>query len=397
MHRQLTQRQTKSILDDEALCKKLAFSKKRYEENDFTEKIDADTANFDYAACKDSYWNPEEFSLAYGTPLWDQASPAQRVLLNQLYWVAYYSQIISAEIATIYFNQISSAGLYALEDFRIVSDMLDIESTQERAHVNAFKTISEEVEWEVFGERMFTYPMRGPFDETMIFSANNAAQRFWRSMQLRAFSMLSSSSAYLASQYLLVRGIRTLNGKLIQHQLSRFYNANGKEASAPIPSAISYYHFMEESQHFNTSKLIALEIPRSLNPPTSFEKWVINRGVSGCQTDHYNFSVVVNGIFWYEPALFSVFYRLLRSRVFNMEDREAREMMYRCFAEENEGVHLSYNLHRTAAESYRAFVEPLEHLDKRNRDMSIMESNSIARYLSENRRALRRFNPHEAV
>ncbi len=36
------------------------------------------------------------FSLLYGTPLWEQADSGQRVKLNQLYWVAYYSQIISA-------------------------------------------------------------------------------------------------------------------------------------------------------------------------------------------------------------------------------------------------------------------------------------------------------------
>ncbi|MFH7029315.1 MAG: hypothetical protein ACHBN1_28960 [Heteroscytonema crispum UTEX LB 1556] len=41
--------------------------------------------------------------------------------------MAYYSQIISAEIATIFFNQISAAGLYAPEDFRLVCDTLDLE------------------------------------------------------------------------------------------------------------------------------------------------------------------------------------------------------------------------------------------------------------------------------
>lgn len=33
------------------------------------------------------YWNPEELLRYYGTPLWDQATQAQRVLLNQLYWI----------------------------------------------------------------------------------------------------------------------------------------------------------------------------------------------------------------------------------------------------------------------------------------------------------------------
>ncbi len=95
MHPHLSQRQSKTILDDDVLCKKLALSKKRYEEHDYTALIDQAAADFSYAACRDSFWNPEEFSILYGTPLWDQASRSQRILLNQLYWVAYYSQIIS--------------------------------------------------------------------------------------------------------------------------------------------------------------------------------------------------------------------------------------------------------------------------------------------------------------
>lgn len=395
MHPNLSQRQSKSILDDEALCKKLSFAKKRYLEHDYTGLIDQAVSGFNFDACRQSRWNPEEFSILYGTPLWDQASSHQRILLNQLYWVAYYSQIVSAEIATIYFNQIASAGMFALEDFRTVSDMLDIESAQERSHISAFKAIGEEVEWELLGERFFTYPMRGAFAETMIFSANNRAKRFWRRLQLKAFALLSSTNAFIASQYLLVRGLRTLNGKLIQHHLSKSYHpaAEGKE-EAPIPSAVSYFHFMEESQHFNTSKIIALDIPRSLEPPTAFERWVINRGVAGCQADHLNISVVVNGIFWYEPSLFQVVYRLLRSKLFGMEDGEARNMMQLCFAEETEGLHKSFQLQRTAVESYRAFVEPIPHLNKSNHEMSLMAKNSIARYLKCNRAALKRFKPN---
>ena len=140
----------------------------RNREQDHTELLDQAAAAFDYEACRGEMWNPEAYSLLYGTPVWEQASKSQRVLLNQLYWVAYYSQIISAEVATILFNQTSAAGLYALEDFRLVCDMLDLESNQERAHIDAFKKVAEAVEAAVFGERIFTFPMRGPFAETMI-------------------------------------------------------------------------------------------------------------------------------------------------------------------------------------------------------------------------------------
>ena len=138
MQTQLHQTQERSLLDDASTHGRLELNLASNREHDATELIDACGRDFSYESCRDEYWNPEEFSLLYGTRFWEQASQAERVLLNQLYWVAYYSQIISAEIATIYLNQCAAAGLYAVEDFRIVCDNLDFESSQERSHIDAF-------------------------------------------------------------------------------------------------------------------------------------------------------------------------------------------------------------------------------------------------------------------
>jgi hypothetical protein len=393
MHTGLAQRQTKSFLDDRSAIRKLELNLKRNVEQDHTRLIDDAAARFRYEDCRNEYWNPESHSLLWGTPVWHQATPAQRVVLNQIYWVAYYAQIVSAEIATIFLNQVAAAGLYSLEDFRLVCDNLDLETKQERAHINAFKKVGEEVEHTLFGERLFTYPMRSLYEHTMVFADTSAAKAFWRRLQIQAFMMLSSSNAFLGSQYLLVRGLRTLNGKLIQHQLSNYYTQHPDKERAPLPSAISYYHFMDESFHFNTSRLVGLEVPRSLEAPTAFERWVVNRGVAGCQRDHFNFSVVVNGIFWYDPATFQVIYKLFRSPVFGMEHGEALAMMEQCFCAESDGLTGAVRTHGTATDSYRAFVEPVSWLDKRNRDMDVMRSNSQARYLERNKRALAAFRP----
>jgi hypothetical protein len=306
--------------------------------------------------------------------------------------VAYYSQIISAEIATIFFNHIASTGLYAIEDFRIICDTLDLETKQERAHIQAFKSIGEAVEAELFGERLFTYPMRGPFAETMIFSEPGWGKQFWRKLQLQAYTLFSANYTFLASQYLLVRGLRTLNGKLIQHQLANYYTRHLDQENAPIPAAISYYHFMDESYHFNTSKLVGLDVVRSLNPPTAFEKWIINRGINGCQKDHYHFSTAIRGIFWYEPALFHIIYKLFRSSIFNMDDNEARQMLIACFAKESSGLQSSFDMHRTAVESYKVFVESANYLSPANREMRTMEKSSIPAYLNRNKHLLARFS-----
>jgi len=390
MHPHLAQRQEKSLLDDTVTCRKLELNKLRNEAQDHTALIDTAAAAFNYKDCRDVYWNPERKSLLYGTPVWDQASEAQRLVLNHLYWVAYYAQIISAEIATIYFNQIAAAGLYTLEDFRILCETLDLETRQERAHINAFKCVGEEVEAELLGERLFTYPMRSAFEETMVFADANRLSKYWRKLQLQAYTLLSSSNAFLGSQYLLIRGLRTLNGKLIQHDLSRYYSSLPDPEAAPIPAQISHYHFLDESFHFNTSKITALDVARSLRPPTSFERWVVNRGVAGCQRDHFHFSVAVNGIFWYDPALFKPLFKLFCSPLFGMEKGEAKEMLASCFGQETEGLHESFKIHRTALSSYKAFVEPLSFLTAANRDMSLMSGNSISAYLQRNRQALAR-------
>ena len=64
---------------------------------------------------------------------------------------------------------------------------------QERAHINAFKKVSEEVEHELFGERIFSYAMRGPYDETMVHGDTDLLRALWKKLQLRTFGMLSSS------------------------------------------------------------------------------------------------------------------------------------------------------------------------------------------------------------
>lgn len=372
-------------------ARKIELNHRKNKEQDQTNNIDAATRAFRYEDAKDSFWNPESFSLLHGTPLWQGATERQRIVLNQLYWVAYYSQIISAEIATIFFNQTSAAGLYAVEDFRPVCDMLDLESAQERAHVNAFKKVSEKVEQDLFGERLFSYSMRGPYAETMVYPDSNAIKAWWKKLQLYSFSLLSSGNAFIGCQYFTIRGVRTLNGKLVQHQLSQYYMKHPEKENAPIPSKISYYHFLDESYHFNSSTIISHDVVKALPEPTAFERRVVNMALLGCQKDHASFSVLINGIFWHDPATFSTVERLLRSKVFGMSQKDAREMIRRCFTEESDGLHASYKTHRTALESYKAYVAPMEYVAAGNKEMSLMARASVERYLDTNRRAFRRY------
>lgn len=376
---------------NDPLQRRLKINYRRNQKQDHTQLLDEAGQAFDYADCRDSYWNPEQFSLLYGTPLWEQASDHQRTVLNQLYWVAYYSQIISAEIATIFFNQTSAAALYAHDGFRIICDMLDLESSQERAHISAFRSVAEQTEQALLGKRLFSYPMRGPFTETMIYADTNRLKQWWKQLQLQAFGLISASNSFLACQYFTVRGLRTLNGKLVQHQLSRYYQTHNDQENAPIPSKISFYHFMDESFHFNSSTLLSHEVIQCLPTPTRWETLVANLGIRGCQLDHRQFSVAVNGIFWHDPALYSRVYELLRSHLFNLDHADAKQIMQACFTQESEGLHRSYKTHQEAMASYQVYLEPLGYVWSSNRTMEIMKQASIEGYLRTQRRALTGF------
>ena len=376
---------------EQTTYRKLRINHTRNKKQDHTTLMNEVVDKFNYEKCKHEYWQSEEFSLLYGTPLWSQSTPSQKIILNHLYWVAYYSQIISAEIATIYFNQTSATGLYAHEDFRLICDILDLESAQERTHIHAFRNLSQQIEQALFGKPIFTYPMRTPFTETMVYADTNALKTWWKKIQLQYFGLISADNTFLACQYFTVRGIRTLNGKLIQHKLSNFYQKHLHQENAPIPAKVSYYHFMDESFHFNSSTIISHDVIKCLPSPTKFESLVANLGVWGCQKDHLHFSAAINGIFWYDPALYGKVYQVLRSPIFNLSDRDAKEMMKLCFTQESEGLYRSFATHQEAVNSYQVYLESLDYLWLKNREMSLMRCSSVERYLEIQKREFGKF------
>lgn len=375
------------LADDARTLKKLGINHQRNKAQDQTPVIDAAAAAFRYGDCAQQSWNPEPFSLLWGTPVWEAASARQRVILNQLYWVAYYSQIVSAEVATIFYNQTSAAGLYALDDFRPVCDTLDLESAQERAHIAAFRTIAGQTEDALLGRRVFTWPMRGPYAETMIYADAGPFRRWWKRLQLRTYGLLSSDNAFIACQYFLVRGLRTLNGKQVQHQLSQHHTHAPDPAASPIPSQVSYAHFLDESFHFNSSTIISHDVVRCLKPPTAFERWVVNQSLAGCQRDHRRFSLAINGIFWHDPALYDDLLAVLTAPGYGLSDGDARELLRRSFTAESEGLHASAATHAKARDAYRTYLDGLPFIDPVNAEQRITGQASVADWLAVNRRA----------
>lgn len=51
-------------------------------ESSYTEKIQELDQNFNYSSNSDRYWGEPELSRLYGTPLYEEASPSQKLALN---------------------------------------------------------------------------------------------------------------------------------------------------------------------------------------------------------------------------------------------------------------------------------------------------------------------------
>ena len=62
--------------------KLIELNYKRNSESDYTERLVERQKNFEYADDAGTYWLDEEFSLLYGSPLWNEASAEQRKALQ---------------------------------------------------------------------------------------------------------------------------------------------------------------------------------------------------------------------------------------------------------------------------------------------------------------------------
>ena len=83
-------------LPKEQRKKSLKLIEKNYQSNldsDYTERIEELDKNFNYNNNSNHYWSEPELSTLYGTPLYEAASPSQKIALNHLAWASQYNYI----------------------------------------------------------------------------------------------------------------------------------------------------------------------------------------------------------------------------------------------------------------------------------------------------------------
>ena len=121
-------------------------------DSDYTEKIKQLDKSFDYASNSQHYWSEPEFSILYGTPIYEVASPSQKLGLNHLYWVAQYDQIAAGESSTMLYNQVTAGVFSSLGGYETLCQEIELETSQEWHHAHAFQKIGYKTKTALLGK-----------------------------------------------------------------------------------------------------------------------------------------------------------------------------------------------------------------------------------------------------
>lgn len=405
--------------------------------SDYTEKIEELDKNFDYRSNAQAIWSNPELSLLYGTPLYEATSPAQKLALNHLAWVAQYNHIANSETETVHYNQITAGCLAAMgQEYEAIAHQLEHEADQERSHIHAFYKVGYQTMKALLGKQAFIgtpkdksqnwqqssismdpYPTLRFVTKTMLrgkeayhspyldkLEAENklptSTNGFFHGRGLIPQSLLKffafnwGSSPFLACQYYTLRLMANMLLKSKEHSIFLYCKKLQKQGEwIPAPTAISHYHFLDESFHTTTSLFLACDFYRYLPKPTAYEKFVVNVAVYFAQQN--NLQGLSGGVMSLgdDASLMAYVYKLLQSPLFEMSAQDALQWVEKCFCHEHEGFHLSSKLHQRLLSELRRHFEDLDYLWAINRDMRIMAAGgSIAQAIQHNTKIFEKFS-----
>jgi hypothetical protein len=431
---------------------------RRNTESDFTERIAELDKYFDYRQNSEHYWSEPELSLLYGTPLYEEASTAQKLALNHLYWATQYNQTAATEANTVLYNQVTAGVFDRMGGYDALCRELDLETDQERDHIHAFHTVGYKTKRALLGQAGFNASIQGKSSkQASAFKANSSSQLFsfdWGSSLLSTFQdsafrfvtnkvMLKNqadyysqylreldakgeaipaqttgllgqlaprpllqfftlncgSSPFLACLFYVTRFMANMLIKNYEYRYSHYFRELEKDGRfIPAPVAISHYHLLDEAFHTTTSQLIALELYKDFPPPSAYERFVANVTVYRAQM------VGLSGLSGGLPAIFRndetfmlSFYRLLQSPVFGMSSQDALHWLEKCMCQEHEGFHVTLKYHQRLLADLRRLFDGVDYLWAANRDMSLMAAGgSIEKALQNNIKSFQKFSANVA-
>lgn len=427
------------------LKKRIKLIENNYQKNidsGYTEKIEELDKNFKYSSNSNHYWTEPEFSTLYGTPLYEAASPSQKIALNHLYWVTQYNHIAHSEAETIHYNLITAGSFAAMGgDYQTIAHQLEHESSQERSHIHAFYKVSYQTIKALLGKQAFINPPKNEsyqhqWGSLQLADSQDYVLRFIAKMMLkekeqyhsqyledleagnkliststngffhgrgaipasvlRFFAVNWGSSPFLACQYYTLRFMANLHLKTNEHKIFMYCKKLQKQGEfVPAATAISHYHFLDEAFHTTTSQFLARDLYKCLPEATAYEKFVVNMTVYMAQRSNLNglSGVIINRFFGDDHFLMGYIYKLLQSPLFDMPAQEALSWMEKCFCHEHEGFHQSAKFHQRLLSDLRRFCDQLEYLWPVNREMRLMASGgSISKAIQNNVKVFKQFS-----
>lgn len=410
-------------------------------ESDYTEKIEDLDKTFNYTSNSNHYWSEPELSLLYGTPLYEAASPSQRIALNHLYWVSQYNFTALGESEVIRYNQITAGAFLAMGGvYEAIAHQLEHESTQERSHIHAFYKVNYQTMKALLGKQAFVSPLKKKPEQpnwgsSQLSNYQYHALRFIGKMMLRGkeqyhspylsgleeenklatptqgffhgrgttpqtllrfFALSWGSSPFLACQYYTVRFMANMLLKNVEHGILLYHKKLQQRGEfVPVPTTISHYHFLDEAFHTTTSLFLGRELYKHIPEPTAYEKNVANMAIYMVQRSNFNgpSGVVNKRCFRDDSDLMADVYKLLRSPLFGMPAPEALEWMEKCFCREHEGFHQSAKSYQHLLSNLRQSFGNIDYLWDVNREMRIMVAGgSVDQAVQNNIKTFKQFS-----
>ncbi|MGF1481205.1 MAG: hypothetical protein ACFB4I_17255 [Cyanophyceae cyanobacterium] len=410
-------------------------------DSDYTERIEELEKSFSYAHNANDYWSPPELSTLYGTPLYVEASPSQQRALNHLYWMRQYSQTAATEANAVLYNQVTAGVFASLGGYDTLCQELQLETEQEYSHIHAFQRIGSKTKRALLGRSDLKTASHGrrteqiargiapqqPFESlqestfrfftTQMLRPGHCYSQYLRELDLKGeklpaqttgllgqlaprsvqqlFTLNCGSSPFLACLFYVTRYIANLLLKNYEYRYVQYYRKLEKAGEfIPVPTAVSYYHLLDESFHTTTSQLIGKELYKDFSKPTAYEKFVANLTIYRVQ------KVSLNGLSGGLPAICKhdapfmlSFYQLLQSPLFNLSAQDSLYWLERCLCQEHEGFHINLKYHQRLLSDLRRFFDGVDYLWAVNREMRLMAAGgSIEQALQNNVKAFKQFS-----
>jgi hypothetical protein len=428
-------------------------------DSDYTEKLAELGNEFNYASNSDYYWGDRDLSLLYGTPLYDAASERQKLALNHLYWVGNYNHTAVSEATTSIYNMVTTGVFRAVGGYDTLCRELEFETEQESYHIRTFQKIGFKSKMAIVGKTilgnshygkseqdnsnnwfksLIPEPVQGYFtsnkgsspfsrdrdkalsaiakmmlrDKQQYYSqylqdleakgepipapsdglGGRIAPRYW----LQFFTLHWGMSPFMACQYYSLRYTANAILKNQEYPYVRYFRElEQKGEHIPTPTAVSYYHLLDEAFHTTISQTIARDMYKDFPAPTAYEKFISGAIVAQMQRNLLSgLSGILPGRCVYDDEMLMVFYyKLLTSPLFGMEKREALDWLEKCVCHEHEGYHAGLKYHQSLLELMRRLFGRLDYQWSINRDMSIMAAGgSIEKALIKNSQTFKQFS-----